>query len=215
MRRQEVEAKFLVRRPHVLRELARLTALDGFRVVGRKRERQANSYWDTPGFDLRRAKAVLKLRRVGQRFELSFKKELGHSRAVSRRLEVAARLTKEKLHLLHRDKLKARPIQEARRITRKPLVKLFTLYTDRQKLLLAFQGHQVELALDRVTFRREGRILGRRFEVEVENLTASDRLFQTVIRALRRRFPEKLKSSRIWKGEYGFRLWKRNRLSRR
>ncbi|MBI1953845.1 MAG: CYTH domain-containing protein [Candidatus Omnitrophica bacterium] len=207
---QEVEAKFLVREAGLLRRAAALRSLDGFRVTARSRERQANSYWDTPTFDLRRAKAVLKLRRVGRRFELSFKKEISHAGGVSRRLEVSARLTKEKVRRLGRGKLKAKPIHETCRITRKPLVKLFTLYTDRQKLLLVSGDHRVELALDRVTFRRGGRILGRRFEVEVENLTASDRLFRTAIRALRRCFPGRLESSRVWKGEYGFRLWKRS-----
>jgi inorganic triphosphatase YgiF len=209
---QEVEAKFLVEGARLLNQAAALRSLNGFQVIARSRERQANSYWDTPAFDLRRAKAVLKLRRVGRRFELSFKKELGRSRsrAVSRRLEVSDRLTKGEIRLLHRGKLKSPPIDRARRLTSRPLVRLFTLYTDRRKLLLALGGHRVELALDRVTFRRGGRILGRRWEVEVENLTASEGLFQTVIRALRRRYPGKLKSSRVWKGEYGFRLWKQS-----
>jgi inorganic triphosphatase YgiF len=201
----EIEAKFLVQDPVLLEEVARITALGPFRRIRTFRQRQRNTYLDTPDLLLKRAKAVLKLRQVaaarggrtrpggalGRRAELTFKSEVGHDREISRRLELTVPI----------------PIRHARSLIGfQPLKRLFTLHTDRRRMIFAFGKQRIELDLDRVTVRKGRRIAGRRYEVEVENLSASPTLYRQALTVLRRTFGRRLRPSRIWKGEYAWEI---------
>ncbi len=192
----EVEAKFLVQDPAVLEEVARIAALGRLRRIRILRERQRNTYLDTSDLRLKKAGAALKLRQVGNRAELTFKSELGHRGSVSRRIELTVPI----------------PIRRVKSILgSQPLKALFTLRTDRRRMIFTFRRQRIELDLDRVTVRKGGRVAGKRDEVEVENLSASPMLYRQALTALRHRFGRRMHPSRLWKGEYALRLLKKGK----
>ena len=205
----EREARLLVQRPAVLSAVARLRTLGEFRVVSRRRERQRNTYLDTPAYQLRRRGAILKLRTVGRRVEVTFKQSRGYRRGVASRLEMTSRIRPSQMARLSRGELNLKPMRRARAlIGRRALRPVVTLFTDRRVLMLAHGKHRVELDLDRVTFRKGGRIVARRDEVEVENVTASASVFRQAIAALRKQFRRDVRLSHVSKYAYGLRVAK-------
>lgn len=203
----EREARFLIDDPAVHRAAARLASLGRFVVVGRGHERQRNTYLDTEDLRLRRARAVLKLREAGRSIEMTFKQSLGYRAGVASRRELTERIASSKKRAALRGALAIDPIRRAKRVIgAQSLHPLFTLLTDRRTLILADGRGRVELDVDRVTFRRDGRVIARRLEIEVENLTASPAVFAHAISALHRRFGRHLRLSPVTKFEYGLRV---------
>ena len=203
---KEVEAKFIVRRPAFLQILSRLQALGGFSVVSRSRERQRNIYWDTADLRLRRAGTALKLRVVGRRAELTLKRSLGYHQGVEERLEVTAPIRSANPRVLSGRQRNIAPLRLANSVVgHRPLQPLFTLWTDRRRILLARNAQRVEIDIDRVTYRR-GKTHASRLEVEIENLNASASAFRRVLEEFRRRFKSSVRASRVSKYEFGFSL---------
>ena len=206
----EREARFLVRDEAARRALVRLRDLEGFRRVRIRRERQQNTYLDTVDLRLRRARSVLKLRRVGRRVDVTFKRSLGVRQGIASRLEVTARIRPAHIAGVFAGTLHIPPQRRIRPlIGARALHALFTLHTDRTILVLADGRARVELDVDRVTFRKGGRIHAGRLEAEVENLNAPPVVFRRAVAALRRRFGGALQPTRVSKFEYGLRLARR------
>ncbi|MBI4354515.1 MAG: CYTH domain-containing protein [Candidatus Omnitrophica bacterium] len=200
----EREARFLVEAPAIHRAVSRLVSLGPFRVVRRHRERQHNTYFDTADMRLWRAKSVLKLRETRAWREVTFKKSLGYRDGVASRLEVTSRLPDaQRIDLTQADARLEPMCRVQRLIGRQPLRKLFTVVTDRRTLILAHDRQRVELDLDRVAVRHHCRILARRLEIEVENLTATPSAFRSALAALRRRYGRHLRLSAVSKFEFG------------
>jgi inorganic triphosphatase YgiF len=208
----EREARFLILDDSARRALVRLRALDGFRRMQLRRERQQNTYLDTGDLRLRRARSVLKLRRVGgrRRVEVTFKHSLGVRRGVAHRLEITARIQPSQVARVLAGTMNIPPMRRAAAlIGRRALRALFTLRTDRTILVMRQGRARVELDVDVVTFRAGGRVRARRVELEVENLSAPPAAFARAVAALRRLFGSAVKPTRVSKFEYGLRLVKR------
>jgi len=208
----EREARFLVLDDSARRALVRLRALDGFRRVQLRRERQQNTYLDTADLHLRRARSVLKLRRVGgrRRVEVTFKHSLGVRRGVAHRIEVTAQIQPSQVARVLGGTIAIPPMRRVGPlIGRHALRALFTLRTDRTILVMRQGRARVELDVDVVTFRAGGRVRARRVELEVENLSAPPAAFARAVAALRRRFGSAVKPTTVSKFEYGLRLVKR------
>ena len=147
---REIESKFVVEKAAVLRAAGRLESLGRFRRTRLGRERQMNIYWDTPDFRLRRARAALKVRRVGQRAEMTFKREVGYHRGVSQRIEITVPVKGERVASCL---LPTRgwndlpdPVRQARRIVgRRPLREVLRIRTDRTKRLFSFRQQRLAL----------------------------------------------------------------------
>ena len=203
----EVEAKFLVKDRSVHDAVARLKRLDGFQIVRAARQRQRNSYFDTQDLHLRKARVILKLRQVGQKAEVTSKKELAYGRGISKRVEITVPIQRSAIPRLLKGQLDIEPVRRVRAAAGdRSIRKIFTLLTDRRVRVLALGKHRIELDIDRVTVLKGRKIVARHLEVEVENKTASADIYQEAIAALRRRFGKGLRPSRTWKAEYGFRL---------
>ena len=215
MKGKETEAKFLVESPSLLRKINSLDCLGSFRLIRRQSERQQNIYWDTQDLRLRRARAALKMRWVGSRTEVTFKREIAYRNGISDRVEITVQVPLgQRSRIFKSSRLidPARPIEPVR-LARKiagslSLQKVLTLRTFRRKLLFACGGQRIELDLDRVVVQRAGKPVATHQEVELENLSASEGLFREALGALRRRFGGGLRSSRIPKYEMGLRLLK-------
>lgn len=208
---REVEAKFLVARPSVLEALGWLRLLGPLRRSGRSSvERQENRYWDTADFRLRRARSVLKSRRVGRRTEVTFKREVAYRRGVSERVEVTVPAGAKRPAQFLASNRPAGPVQLARKIAgTRPLREVLALRTVRRKLLFGSGKKKVELDLDRVTVLRGRRRIAVHLEVELENQGASDADFRRALKDLRRGFRGRIHPSRVSKYERGLRLLKR------
>jgi inorganic triphosphatase YgiF len=201
----EREARFLVSDPSVHRAVARLASLGAFRVIRRKRERQHNTYFDTTDMRLWRAKAVLKLRETPSTREVTFKKALAYRNGVASRLEVTSRIRPTQRALMAQGRLALAPMRRAKRIIgTHRLQRLFTIVTDRTTLILAQDGARVELDIDRVAVHKGRKMLARRLEIEVENLTAPHAVFREAMATLRRRYGRHLRLSGVSKFEFGF-----------
>lgn len=203
---REVEAKFLVRSRALHDAVAALKSLGEFRVMSRRREKQSNTYFDTDDLALKKSRSVLKLRLTDRKREVTFKSEMGHRRGVSDRRELTLPIRKSQVGRFLKELLDIEPVRCARAVAeRKPLKKLFTLFTDRRITILGVGRQRVELDVDRVVVRQGRKRLEHR-EVELENLTASPKTFRRAIAVLRRRFGARLRPSQIWKAEYGYRM---------
>lgn len=204
---REVEAKFSVAGPRVLDWAARLQVLGRFSRVGSGRERQINRYWDTDDLRLRRAKAVLKMRQVGRRAEMIFKRELRYRAGVSERIEITAPISLPKVRrLLDRGPF-IEPVRCARKlIGRRVLEEVLCLRTDRRAIRFAVGGERLELALDQVAVLQAGRIVGSFQEVELENWSARERSFREAVWDLRRQLGPGARISRTPKYGVGLRL---------
>ncbi len=199
----EQEARFLVSDPDLHRALAHLETVGRFRLVSRRRERQRNTYFDTAQLHLRRGGSVLKLRQVGRSREVIFKHAVGYHRGVATHLEVAVPVTLAQRQQLPNGRLRAEPLQRARRLAgAAPLRALLTIATDRRRHCFAQGRQRVELDIDRVTLRQGSRVVAQRFEVELENLTASSAAFHAALQALRRQFGRALRPSAVSKFEF-------------
>ena len=222
---RETEAKFLVKDPSVCRTLKRLTTLGPFRLHRKRREVQTNVYWDTPDLRLRRARAALKLRTIGSRGELTFKREVSYRGGVSERIEVTVAVAPRRVRGLN-PRLDLEPVRRARQITgRRPWERVLTLKTVRDKRIFTDANGKIELDIDRVSVlqgrsfdpvrpeqgRRTNVAQNRRLvvtydEVELENLDAPEAAFRRALAQLRRRFAGGLRPSRLSKYEIGLRL---------
>jgi len=191
---KEVEAKFLARDPAVFKKLARLRSLGRFRLKSSRLERQQNRYLDTQDLRLRQARSILKVRQVGKKIEMTFKRELSHRGGVSERIEVTG---PDAL-------LRARKIVGAR-----PLQEILNLRTHRRRLIFVSGREEIELDLDQVDVLRGGRSVGRHWEVELENQAAGEEHFRESLAELKGSFRGELRSSRIPKVEMGLRVVKR------
>ena len=203
MKGRETEAKFLVESLALLRKIGSLDCLGPFRLIHRQSERQENTYWDTEDLRLRRGRAALKMRRVGSRAEVTFKREIAYRNGVSDRIEVTVPYRPiDSTRLIE-------PIRLARKITgSRPLKEVLTLRTFRRKLLFGCSRQRIELDLDRVVVQRAGKPVATHREVELENLSASEVLFREALRAFKGRFGRALRFSRVSKYEMGLRLLK-------
>ena len=202
----ERELRFLVNNPAVHRSVARLTCVGSFTVVKRHRERQRNTYFDTTDRRLWRAKSVLKLRETRAMREVTFKKALGYRDGVASRLEVTSRLRPAQRVRIGEGTPSLEPVRRAQRVIgTSRLHPLFTVVTDRTTLMLAKNRQRVELDVDRVAVTRSTRVVARRLEIEVENLTASPAVFRSAIEALRRRYGGHVRVSGVSKFEFGWR----------
>ena len=205
----ESEAKFIAVGPSVFPAMARLKRLGPFRLAGRSRQRQKNIYLDTPDLRLKRSKAALKLRVVGRRAELIFKRETGYRRGVSRRWEVSAPVRAAGVRGLDAGRPLVRPLALARRIAgRHPLDEVLTLRTVRRRLLFESGNERLELDLDRVSVSGAGRGVRLHREAELENLSGSEKNFMAALADLRRRFRGKIRPSKVSKYEIGLALLK-------
>ena len=203
---REVEAKFIVRGGALHDAVAALKSLGEFRVMSRRRERQRNAYFDTDDLALKKAHSVLKLRLTDRGQEVTFKRQMRYRRGVSNRWELTMPIRKSQVSRFLQEPLDIEPVRRARAAAgRKPLKKQFTLFTDRRITVLGVGGQRVELDVDQVAVHLGRRRLEHR-EVELENLTASPRTFRRAITLLRRRFGARLRPSRVWKAEYGYRI---------
>lgn len=188
---REVEAKLLVRNLAVLSRLARLRFLGPFLRISSDPERQENRYLDTKDLRLRKARAVLKIRRVGGKTEITFKRELSHCGGVSERIEV----TGPEAVLRARKIVGSRSLQE-----------ILNLCTFRRRLLFACGKDKIELDLDQVDVFQGGRKIARHWEAELENRSAGEERFREALAELKRSFRGELRSSRVPKVEIGLRL---------
>lgn len=211
----EEEARFLIRDTVVWKQAATLRSVAGFSLRARGRERQRNTYFDTAGLRLRRAGAVLKLRVIGEHSTLMLKQRLGYREHVARHREVAVRLRTTSPASALRQLPKSVPGRQALRLAGgRPLRVLLTLETDRRRLVIGKGRAQIELDADDVALRVGQRILGRRRELEVENLTASAAVYHDVLHTVRRFFGAVLRPSRVSKFEFGLRALRASRRAR-
>ncbi len=204
---REVESKFIVRDPLVLSEVSTLRTVGTFTVTGQEHLVQHDTYLDTSDLSLARGRSVLKLRQRGDRYEVTFKQEVGASRGVSERVEVTLPVTPDQVPLLLAGRLPIEPVRLARRVAkRKELTEVIASVTDRTRMLLAHETERAEIDVDRVTYRR-GRVeMAGRMEVEVENQGASLDGFRALVDALKVQFGEKMELSSVSKFEHGLRL---------
>lgn len=202
----EREARFLVRDEPTRRALIRLRTLGRLRCIRVRQERQRNVYLDTPDLRLRRARSVLKLRQVGSKWDLTYKRSQGVHRGIAQRLEVTAPIHSSQLARLSAGGLMLAPLRRVRRIIGdRPLTRLFTLFTHRYCLIFSDGRFRVEVDVDRVALQQGRRVRARRLEVEVENLSATPAVFRRAVAALRRQFGEGLEPTAMSKFEYGLR----------
>lgn len=158
--------------------------------------------------------------------EVTFKKALAYRGGVASRLEITSRLRPAQREWMSRGGVAIEPMRRVRHlIGARGLRKLFTIETDRTTLILAYrrpaslklrrglseaqrakEGQRVELDVDRVAVRHRRRIIGRRLEIEVENLSATPAVFRTAIEALRHRYRHDLRLSGVSKFEFGRRV---------
>ena len=205
----EVEAKFSVHRPDSLERAARLKILGPFRWIKSGRQKQWNRYWDTADRRLHRARAALKLRRVGRRAEMTFKQELRYRNGVSERIEVTAPVSlpagrqvpgEAGIRRLLERRPFIPPVRRARAlIGRRPLQEVLCLRTDRRIRWFAVDRRAaagVELALDRVEVLQDGRVVGAFCEIELEKRGAKERVFRHAVLDLRRRLGSGVRVSR-------------------
>lgn len=203
----ETEAKLVVRDPAAWKELQGLKALGPFRRVAGGREVQVNTYWDTRDLRVRAGRAVLKLREVKGRAELTFKTEKSYRGGVSERLEISRILDRRALRLFKQGRLEMEPVRRARALAgEKPLAPVLVLLTDRRRIVLGSSQGRIELDLDRVRVRRGGRAAGDHREVELENLDAPPTAYRVALKDLRGRFGKGLQPSRLSKYQIGLRM---------
>ena len=205
----EQEARFLAADRATHRAVADVRSLDGFQVVQRRRERQRNTYFDTPDLRLRAHRAVLKVRAVGRRRELTFKQSRGYRDGVATRLELTTRIQAGHEARLRRGHVEptAEPARRAQALIKHQALRFtFSMLTDRRILVMARDDERIEIDVDHVVLRRARKIRASRLEVEVENLTASPRAFRHFLTALQQRFPVGLRRCSVSKYEFGFRM---------
>ena len=215
MKGKETEAKFLIQSTSIQRKILSLRTLGPFHLIGCQSERQQNIYWDTQDLRLRRARAALKMRWVGSRTEVTFKREIAYRNGISDRVEITVQVPLgQRSRIFKSSRLidPARPIEPIR-LARKiagslSLQKVLTLRTFRRKLLFACGRQRIELDLDRVVVQKGSKSVAIHHEVELENLNASEDLFREALKGLMGQFGRGLRSSRIPKYEIGLRLLK-------
>ena len=144
---KEREAKFILKNPAAARRVGQIRQLGPFHLRRRFRQRQTNVYLDTVDFRLRKVRAALKLRKVGQHVEgtsqkwrvvrpplaeATFKSELAFRKGVSERVEVTVPVKARDLSRVLKGTLDCKPVRRARRIVGdRPLLPVLTLRTDR------------------------------------------------------------------------------------
>ena len=163
-------------------------------------------YWDTPDGRLRKARAALKLRKVGSRRTLTFKREVAYRSGISQRVEIVHPIRGPIGNKFLRVS-RLEPVRRARRVTgNRPWVRALTLKTLRHKRIFSFQGRRIEMALDRVSVLQSNRRVAVYREVELENLDAAKPVFLRALEDLRCRFSGRVKPSRRSKYEIGLKL---------
>lgn len=206
---KETEAKFLVESPAAWGRIGSLRGIGALKRVGSARERQRNVYWDTSDFRLRRAHAALKLRQVGSRAELTFKRELAYVGGVSQRIEITVPVRARELQRLLSDPRANAAVRCARKIVgARPLREVLTLRTLRRKALFAparatKARRCLELAQDQVCVERGAGVLSTHREVELENRGLPESLFRQAVAGFRREFAGGVRLCRKSKYELG------------
>jgi inorganic triphosphatase YgiF len=169
----EVELKLTPREEELLDRLAEVDRLGPFEVVGRRRERQRNSFFDTTSGGLRNARIGFRRRVIeGERQAVwTIKGESAWAKGVASRAEVELHLGADMPPALALQALRQRApkpfseqIGDALADGTLPLAEPYLeMATDRRIVDLRSERSQLELALDRVTMP------GRDFsEVEIE-----------------------------------------------
>ena len=213
MRNSETEAKFLVESSAVWRRLARVEGIGPLRRVGSWTERQRNTYFDTADLRLHRAHAALKLRRVGSRAELTFKRELSYRAGVSQRVEITVPMKTRSLPFASlRVGMTCVPVRRARGIVgARPLGEVLTLWTLRRRFLFGQRSvkGRLELALDQVSVVKGGRALARHREVELENRGLPEDRYRRAVGDFRALFRGRLRPCRRSKYELGLQALKK------
>ncbi len=179
----EEELKLAPLEPALLQRLAEVSRLGSFQVVGRRRERQRNSFFDTRESALRRARIGFRRRVVDRKPMATWtvKAEGTPVRGILSRPELEVQLSRDAAPLLVLSMLRqlarergspvlAAALADALSSGSQPLARPYLeLETDRWMIELAApaQGWQAELALDRVGMVGDARYEDREIEVEL------------------------------------------------
>lgn len=184
----EIEYKFAASEK-LLQEIAELSEVAGCQVLDVSLKNSSATYLDTADKLLLQNNACLRIRKTKKKIILTFKKGTQDSDGRFERVEVGEVITPlDEDRILRGVICNPRPLKLAREIIGLgKLQKNFELEKDRIAITLAAGGKQMELALDRLTFIKDG-TMREDFEVELENISTSPSTHKKTAQALQKQF---------------------------
>ncbi len=170
---QEIEFKFVAPSDAIFDEIEKLEKIGEFNILEKKTIDVKNSYLDTPDQDLKKNKALLRIRkRSDGEITVDFKKKIEQKDNLFSREEVIAYVSQEDLDQI--ENLDIEPLERVRKIIGNKKLQESPYKNKNRRTILNLSREkngpiEIEMVLDRVTFIKGEKESAPFYEIEAEN----------------------------------------------
>ncbi len=169
---QEIEVKFTVPSDAIFKEIELQEKIEGFKILNKKTINIENSYLDTENQDLKKNKALLRIRRGDDKIIVAFKRKIEQEGNLFIRDEIEKKISQKDLDKIQ--DLKIEPVKKVKEIIGNETLReqpdknrnkrtVLNLARDKQGPI------EIEMALNRVTFLKNDQKSMPFYEIEIES----------------------------------------------
>lgn len=169
---QEIEMKFVVPNDAFFKKIESLEEIEGFKVLNKDVLDMENRYMDTKNQDLRKNKAMLRIRKENDKFFAFFKREISQDKNLFVRNEIWKEIPAKDLNRIM--KLNIEPIKRTKEIIGDQPVQENIYRNENKRTILNLAKKEkgpveIEMALDRVIFFKNDKKSMPFYEIEIES----------------------------------------------
>ena len=207
---QEIEMKFIAPNDALFKKIESLEEIEGFKVLNKDVLDMENRYMDTKNQDLRKNKAMLRIRKKNDKFFVFFKKEIVQDKNLFVRDEIWKEVPAKDLNRIM--KLNIEPIKRTKEIIGDQPIQENIYRNENKRTILNLAKKEkgpveIEMALDRVIFFKNDKKSMPFYEIEIESKGISEQELRKFAALLGSKYD--LKPSTIGKsarGEQAFKI---------
>ena len=169
---QEIEMKFIAPNDAVFKKIESLEEIEGFKVLNKENLDMKNRYLDTENQDLRKNKAMLRIRKENDKFFVFFKRGISQNKNFFVRDEIWKEIPAKDLNRIM--KLNIEPIKRIKEIISDQPVQENIYRNENKRTVLNLAKKEkgpveIEMALDKVVFFKNDKKSMPFYEIEIES----------------------------------------------
>ena len=180
----EREFKFIVKDQRIFSSIAEKKGISGFLIESPREIIMHDTYFDSDDLDLYNQKAGLRLRKIEQKFWITFKKHIKQKKGILERDEIEEELTSIHFENAIKEMKLTHPFEMALALSYQKSIKpIVDLSNQRQIFRLTRDKTIIDLCLDMVSYKSSNP-LQLDFEIEIEHLSGDQEPIQALISSL-------------------------------
>lgn len=201
----EVEAKFITEQK-VFKQILELKDIEGYKIKEVLDITEEDTYIDTKELDLHRQEISYRVRKKDGIFLVTLKEKPVKTGAIYSRFEEEKHIEEKDIPKVYDYSLDIKPVAQAKRLAEgKKLLKIFTVYKKRKRIVIVKDDFIIRLDMDAIHFDIDNS-KKKQYELEIEAKNAPIEEVEKISKFLKQKFGKKLKPSKHSKYERGLKL---------